>query len=333
MSPSAALVLSAWLPCAQEPAPADAALDELVLEAERLQPLVRTDAGRELLEAVGYLTPAREAVVYRAPGGYLAAAYTQAEYDELPEAQRTGLSALPVDTRTWYHTFYGSPLAALRALDLAAEHGIDSWAGKRVLDFGFGSVGQLRLLAACGAEAVGTEVMPALRAIYAAPDAQGVVHGADGARGAVRLVFGRWPAEEDVVAAVAGGYDLFVSKNTIKRGYVAPPVEVDPSRRLDLGVPADVFLARLLDVLRPGGLAVLYNLGGRPAGEGEPYRPATDIACPWSRAELEAAGFEVLALDRDDSAAARVFGRALGWEAQMDLETALFGSVTVLKRP
>ena len=212
---TAVLLLATSLPLPQETTGADPVLDELVLEAERLAPLVETEAARELLEAVGYLTPAREAVVYRATaGGYLAAAYTQGEYDALGAAEREGLQALPVDTRTWYHTFYGSPLASLRAFDLAAGHGIDSYREKRVLDFGFGSVGQLRLLAAAGAEAVGTEVMPTLRAIYADPDAQGVVHGADGRKGRVRMVFGRWPAETDVVGAVGGAFDL--SSSTAK---------------------------------------------------------------------------------------------------------------------
>jgi len=297
-------------------------LAELAEQAAALEPLVESDAARALLEAVDALGPAEETKIYRASGGYLAEAYTRKEFAALDEAQRAELREVAVDTRLWYHTFYGSPLASVRAFDLAAQHGLETFDGKRVFDFGFGSLGQLELLAACGADVVGTEVMPALRALYAPYAGENP-----------RLVFGRWPAEESVIEAVGDGFDLVISKNTIKRGYVAPPVEVNSRFLLDFGVEPEVFLQRLFAVLRPGGLVVFYNLGGEPAGPGEAYRPPTDIASPWSRAEYEAHGFEVLALDEDDTATAREVGFALGWEASMDLETALFASLTVLRRP
>ena len=51
---------------------------------------------------------------------------------------------------------------------------------------------------------------------------------------------------------------------------VVQPVELDPRMLLDFGVSHDEFLERLHGALRPGGIAVFYNLGGKPAGEGEP---------------------------------------------------------------
>jgi hypothetical protein len=323
---------------ADAPKPIDPALAKLRSEAERLEPLVETPAARALLAAVVALPPAEATTIYYRPGGgYLSEAWTKAEHDALEEADRGGLKAVEVDTERYYQTFYGSPLASVRTFDLAARYGgLSTWDGRRVLDFGFGSVGQLRLLAACGADAVGTEVMPMLRAIYAHEGADGPLEGPGGQQGRVTMAFGRWPAEKDVTEKVGTGFDLFVSKNTIKRGYVAPPVEVDPRQRLDFGVEPDEFLRRLLAAMRPGGLVVFYNLGGRPPGEGEPYNPPTDIASPWSKEAYEALGFEVLAIDVDDSTAARQYAHALGWDADgrgMVLERDLFASYTVLRRP
>lgn len=327
---------------APPPAPTDPALEAMQGEAKRLAPLVETSAGRELLAAVSALPPAEPTTVYYRPGGgYLAEAMTAAEHEALDEAARAELRAVPVDTERYYNTFYGSPLASVRVFDLAARHGaMDSFDGRRVLDFGFGSIGQLRLLAANGADVVGAEVMPLLRALYAdegADEGAGEPFaGPAGRTGRVTLVFGRWPAEPTVIEAVGTGFDLFVSKNTIKRGYVAPPVEVDPKQRMDFGVEPTAFLERLLAAMKPGGLVVFYNLGGRPPAEGEAYNPPTDIASPWSKTEYEDIGFEVLALDTDDSTVARRYAHALGWDADgrgMVLERDLFASYTVLRRP
>ena len=331
-----AALLAALLSSGQEAPPSHPALEDLRLEAERLEPLVETRAARELLAAVDELPAVEERTIYRATtGGYLADAFTAEQYAELDAEARAELGELRADTRLWYYTFYGSPLASVRAFDLAAQLGISTYANKRVLDFGFGSIGQLRLLAACGADVVGTEVMPTLRALYAG-GARGTdeeVAGASGLRGRLRMVFGRWPAEVGPVADVGGGLDLFLSKNTIKRGYVAPPIEVPAASRLDLGVEHDAFLDALLAALRPGGLVLFYNLGGEPAAEGEPYRPPTDIASPWSRETYESHGFEVLALDEDDTEMAREVGFALGWEESMDLDDGLFARYTALRRP
>jgi hypothetical protein len=317
----------------------DPALAALRAEAVALRDLVRTDAARAMLDAVPTLPPAAPTTVWFRPGGgYLVEAFTAEQHAALPEAEREGMREVKVDTERYYQTFYGSPLASIRAYDLAAARGIASFEGTRVLDFGFGSVGQLRLLAACGAEAIGAEVMPLLRAIYAGEETlvRETVRGPGGRTGTVTMVFGRWPAAPEVIDAVGAGLDLFVSKNTIKRGYVSPPVETSPGQQLDFGVEPAVFLDRLHAALAPGGLAVFYNLGGRPAAAGEPYNPAADIASPWSRETYEKHGFEVVALDEDDSVTARRVGSALGWDRgdrPMDLENALFARYTILRRP
>ena len=65
----------------------------------------------------------------------------------------------------------------------------------------------------------------------------------------------------------------------------------------------------------------------------DPYRPPTDIASPWPRSTFEELGFEVLALDQDETDMARAYGQAMGWAESMDLDSSLFATLTVLRRP
>jgi hypothetical protein len=59
-----------------------------------------------------------------------------------------------------------------------------------------------------------------------------------------------------------------------------------------------------------------------------------DGHCPWSRALLAAAGFEVVAYDADDSMKARQMGHLLEWDSDgEDLKKTLFASYTLLRRP
>ncbi len=319
----------------QEAETPDPALASLRAQALALEPLLATKAARDLLALVPLLPAVETRTVWRArTGGYLAEAWTASEHAALSADQRAACDPLQVDTRRWYETFYGTPLAALHAWDIAASAAdFASFRGKRVLDFGFGSIGQLELLARAGADVVGVEVMPALRAIYADVAAPTRLEGSEGRAGSRHLLFGRWPAEADLRTAVGDGFDLILAKNTIKRGFLAPPLEIDARFQVDLGVPHDVFLERLHDALAPGGFVLFYNLGGAPAPTGEPYRPSTDIASPWDRGTYAGHGFDVLALDANDDEAARELGFALGWEASMELETGLYASYTLLQRP
>jgi hypothetical protein len=118
---------------------------------------------------------------------------------------------------TYQGLFYGSPLAYLLPLERFSAAGFGYLRGKRVADFGHGGIGQLRLFAAIGAEAVGIDVDAVQPVLYAAPGDQGPFGKAGGS---VRLVHGPFPADPRVVAAV-GGYDLFVSKNTLRHAAAA----------------------------------------------------------------------------------------------------------------
>jgi hypothetical protein len=202
------------------------------------------------------------------------------------------------------------------------------------VDFGYGNVGQLKLLALLGAEAHGIEVDPLLPLLYAPEN--GRVAGLGAVPGRLRLLHGRFPADAALVASLGSGFDLFLSKNTLKRGYVHPEKPVPERQRIDLGVSDADYVATVFRLLKPGGYFLIYNLSPPPAPPGKPYIPWADGRSPFDEATLRAAGFEVIAFDRDDSEAARALARVLGWdqgEHAMDPERDLFGRYTLARRP
>lgn len=317
-----------------EPPPGEAIIRQLKDEAEALRPLVTTEVARCFLDAAAALPVPGPRTVLLDP-----ATRTWFAPGAAPPGA-TGLEQRELGPETYYLTRYGSPLAYCRAVELVARAGLGSLEGRRVLDFGYGTVGHLRMMASCGADVVGVDVDSFLTALYRAAADQGVVTNARGRDGSVRLVDGRWPADDPVRSAIGGSYDVFVSKNTLKRGYVHPEREVDPRRLVHLGVDDDAYVRALFAALRPGGLAIIYNLAPAQNPPDQPYLPWADGRCPFSRALLESAGFEVLAFDVDDTTAAHAQARALGWDrpgaeggAGMDLERDLFAHYTLLRKP
>jgi hypothetical protein len=145
------------------------------------------------------------------------------------------------------------------------------------------------------------------------------------------------------VKEARGAADVFISKNTLKNGYVHPdPVrgkDVDPRRLIDLGVDDAAFCREVFALLKPGGLFMIYNICPAQAPPDRPYIPWADGRCPFARETLESAGFEVVAFDTNDDAAVREMAHALGWdkgedgEAWMDLEKDLFAWYTLARRP
>jgi hypothetical protein len=254
-----------------------------------------------------------------------------AAFEKLPAADRPAWAPVRVGEATYQGLSYGSPLAYLLPLDRLAKAGGDL-RGKKVADFGHGGIGQLRLFAELGAEAVGIDVDPLQPVLYSQPGDQGPVGRAGGS---VRLVHGRFPADPKVAKAVGGGYDVFLSKNTLKNGYIHPAEKVDPRFLVDLGADDRAFLKAVAAALKPGGWLVIYNLSPAPNAPGKPYRPMADGRCPFSPADLAAAGFETVARDDPDDAAARAVGAALGWDkppASMKLEADLFALVTLARK-
>jgi SAM-dependent methyltransferase len=257
-------------------------------------------------------------------------AWSAREAAALSDSVRTRLVPRTLDEVFYYDTRYGTPLAYVRALEILAQHGVASVRGAKLADFGCGMLGQLRLLAELGAHATGIDVDPLLPALYSEPGDQGAI-----GTGSVKLVTGQWPASPSIVDEVGSGYDLFLSKNTLKNGYLHPAEPVDPRMLVHLGVSDSEYVAALSRSVRPGGRVLIYNLCPAPALPGKPYIPWADGRCPFPRAAWEAAGFRIVAFDVDDSPAARAMGHALGWdrgEAGMKLAQDLFATWSLFVR-
>lgn len=316
--------------------PPDEALGRLYREARALEPLVQTPAARGFVAAVTELPKVETRTVYRIRDRK--EWFTPDQLGSLSHAERESLERKDLDSTVYYYTKYGTPLAYARAIDIFGLHGVDRLRGKRILDFGYGGVGHLRLMAANGADAVGVDIDPFLPALYQKPEDQGAVRAGTFRKGSVKLVHGRFPAESRANEAVGGKYDMIVSKNTLKKGYVHPPEEanVDPGRRVWLGVDDSTFLRVLNSLLKPGGQVLIYNICPAQAPKGQAFIPHADGRSPFTRTQWEAAGFRVIAFDMDDTAQVRAMARALGWDqgdSAMNIESDLFALYTLVEKP
>lgn len=273
--------------------------------------------------------------------------YSASQAEALPEDVRAKLTARQVDEAFYWNTRYGTPVAYARALQVADGDGALTLQRKRgevpvIVDFGCGGLGAARLMASLGCRVVGVDIDPMLPALYSEPGDTGRIPAAfpGGKDGGLHLVTGQWPADAGTVAAVKaaapGGLDLFLSKNTLKRGYIHPEREANPKHLVHLGVDDAAFVAAVAGSLKPGGLFVIYNLCPAPAPPDKPYIPYADGRCPFERSVLEQAGLQVLAFDVVDDDAIRAQAHALGWDAgdgAMDLQTDLFAWYTIARRP
>lgn len=305
----------------------------LVEEAQKLRPFVHSEIANDFLDAVPEL-PRIDAirVVYR--NRETRHAVSQSEADAMSDDALEGYKRMELDENFYYFTAYGSPLAFVRPLDLIGRAGVSSLDGLRVVDFGFGNIIQLRLMAANGASAHGIDVDRLLMHLYSGRGDTGYVPRArsagPGDRGDVAIHIGQWPVEESLVEEVNGGYDLFISKNTLKNGYIHPAQEVDPRYLVHLGVDDETFVAAVYNILKPGGYFLIYNLC--PKQSEERYIPWADGRSPFARDLLTSVGFEVVYYNADDSDPARQMGRFLGWGEQMDLDNDLFGTFTLMRK-
>lgn len=310
------------------------AVAELHREATALKPLVKSRLARDFLDATTKLPRiAPRKLLHDSTRTHY---YTPADASMLPDSVQARLLERRLDEGFYYYTRYGSPLAYVRALEILAGRGFERVENQRIADFGYGTIGHLKLLASLGADVTGIDVDPLLERLYSAPEDRTALplHGERAGR--IDLVHGHFPAEEATVRQVGSGYHLFLSKNTLKNGYIHPEQPVDKRMLVDLGVDDTTYVRTIFRLLEPGGSFMIYNLTPAPNGPGKPYRPMADGRSPFSRALLESAGFRVLAPDRDDGEAARAMGHALGWdqgEGRMDLANDLFATWTLARKP
>ena len=310
----------------------------LCAEAAAVRPLLTTDCARSFVDATAAVPLVVPRILYSdADQSHW---YTLGEKLALGLDAQLGFKKHEFDGTFYWNTRYGTPVAYARAIDLAAQRGLQT--GAAIVDFGCGGIGALRLLASNGSRVVGIDVDPMLKKLYSEPEDTGAILSArpGGRSGVLSLEIGPWPADASLADAVRtalpAGVDLFLSKNTLKNGYLHPAEEVDPRRLVHLGVSDEEFVAAVAMALKPGGLFMIYNLCPAPAPAGQPYIPWADGHCPFPPGMLEAAGLQVLDFDVVDDEAARAMGHALGWdqgEGAMNLKDDLFAWFTVARRP
>jgi hypothetical protein len=322
--------------------PRSATQQRLINEANALSALASTDLSKKFLRATEALPAVAPRTVYRDDN--TREYFSPNEAAALAEERRKKLASIELDEYRFYYTKYGSPLAYVRTLELASAHGLTEVSKANILDFGYGSIGHLRLLASLGANVVGVDPDSYLDALYSETSDQGSVAAARpiyrGATGSVTLAHGRWPTTAAIAQRVTskGPYQLIISKNTLKRGYLKPERRAPKNQLIELGVSDDVFLKAAYNALSPGGLFVIYNLSPKQAAVDKPYLPHADARSPFSAEQFSKAGLEVVALNVDDHDFARQMGAALGWdkndqgEVVNDLSTNLFAIYTIVRR-
>jgi len=309
-----------------------AVLDEMAAQAKALRDRFQSPEVRAFLDAASALPdPGMRPVWSRKDPR---AIYSQAQYEKLDESARAGLTKKDLDATFYYYTGFGTPLIYARPLEIIAAHA--PLRNQRILDFGYGMIGHLRLLAMLGGDVHGVDVWDLLPALYGAPMDTGTIPPAEpsGKPGTLTLHDGRWPAQPELVKAIGGGYDLILSKNVLKRSYIHPERPVDEKFLVKLGVDDEAFLRAMREALKPGGLALIYNISPPQNPDDKPYLPHADPRCPFPKEQIEKAGFEVLAYDQSDDDALRPMWVELGLSKSLDNAThEIFTRYTLLRRP
>jgi SAM-dependent methyltransferase len=288
--------------------PPEPALAQIKRIAKKVEGTPRSPWVRAFIKAAQQLPPPPKMTVWHSPDRKTWMSDADAKLNH-----KTGPFIETEVDEELYYSRIADPLGYMRPFDVLAEKGFDP-KGKKVLDLGYGSIGQLKMLASIGAKVTGIEVHPSLPLIYASEKNVNIIDG----------YFGQDPT---VAKAAGKDFDLWMSKNTLKKGYVHPD---KGSGQIDLG-PDDAALAQIHDMLKKGGLFYIYNFGPTP----KPDVPMSDIRCPWSKEQLEKAGFEVLAFDVDDTAKGREAAKLMEWDVGpdgFDVDHDLFSSYVLARR-
>ena len=325
--------------CAQDWSPA-----ALSAEAERVAEVCDAPAVADWLSRAAELPVPEEVVLHIGPrrqGGMDREVFTQEGLEELmaePGATpRSDLRTIPFGPNRYYATSYGTPIAYAPMLQHVAEalaaRGADSFAGMKVLDFGYGQLGQMAMLARCGAEVHGVEVDPMVHTLYEVSGAAGQVQSDDGRIGSVHLHMGEWFGDDALRGEVGSGFDLMLFRNVLKKGYVTPDEAMEGFDPIDVGGSPERGAEIIAGALAPGGLAIIYNLGSGPhVRDDGSYNNQADVRDPFGQDAWEAAGLEIIAFEADGSALMRETGVAIGWAATVEELALLNARYTIVRR-
>jgi SAM-dependent methyltransferase len=324
-----ALLLQTPTPAAPQMPPTEV----LLQDAAAVRTQVTTKPAFSLLDGFGCLQPIQPMTIYYNKD--TRKVLSAADASKMTEADLAAYTKKDIDDEYYYFTKYGTPVAFVRPMEILGRAGLKGTEGLKLVDFGFGSIGQLRSLASEGADVTGIEVDPVLELIYAkeAGAVKRCANAGPGRDGSINLAFGQFPKDPAVVKKVGTGYDVFVSKNTLKHGYIHPAEEVDPRMLVHLDVTDEAYVRAVYDALKPGGFFLIYNLCPAPNKPGEKYIPWADGRSPFTTETFTKVGFKVLALDVDDTTAARAMGKVFGWGTDEELAKSIFGIYTLAQKP
>jgi hypothetical protein len=289
---------------------------KLQRDARAIAPHVSTVFGLDFLEATGSLPSKATRRVFRNKDKAKKTTIVQGALDALPPEEKASYEPVDVDEERYYDADVADPLHYVRPLDIAVKRGVYLGPKTKILDFGYGAIGHLRLLASLGLFVTGVDVRPELAVYYDRPEDVGPIAAAKNKNdpGEIRLINGFFPTDSKIKELVGTGYGFVIAKNTLKKGYIHPDREVpDKAMLIELGVDDLTFLSAFRDALLPNGRMLIYNLFV-PIPDDQPFKPMSDGRCPFTRDEFLATGFDIEAFDQDDSAVMQRILKATGSE-------------------
>jgi hypothetical protein len=305
--------------------PPSAAVVALQKQANAIQPLAKSVAAKEFLQGAAALRTKESRIVYTRASDRTT--ITPDAFASLKPDAQTGFEKKTYGDEFYYATFYGSPVAYMRAIDVVGERGIASLNNAKILDIGYGAIGGPRMLAGAGARVSAVDVDSLLPALYRETVDQGAIAGFDGRVGNLTLFDGVYAGGTTLTKLIGGGFNVIVTKNTMKNGYMKPPA--GRKALVDFGATDDVLLDTIYEALAPGGLFLIYNI----SGAFDPARPATDGKSPFTRDQFAKANLQVIAFEENDDAAMRAMGKSLGWETPgTDITKTFFSLYTLVQR-
>ncbi|MBY0112720.1 MAG: hypothetical protein K2Y21_07860 [Phycisphaerales bacterium] len=273
--------------------------------AKGLRGHAASDVARDWLDATGSLPWVQPRRLYQYPAKK--DLFPRSAVMKLPAEHRALLLSREFGERVYYDGRYGSGLSYWPLIEALAHAGVSSLAGLRVLDIGYGTILPLRLMACLGARVTGIDTDTFPIAMYGERGDTGAVRATKAVTnpsrvgGSIELVRGKvgveWTPE---------GFDVVVSRNTLKNGYVHPPEAFAHEPNVRLGMDDAAFLAVVRAGMVRGGVWVMYNTFD-PAENG----PGVDGRCPFSRQGFASAGFEVVGLDESDDAMQEAMARGV----------------------